>query len=181
MSISKPVMSYPSAAPPYAPDRLLLWRHTTRAQCFCVLTHLDQVMPCKDSQELLSQTFPEVLERVTDTQFVTSAVSFLPPVLWSLNRSLNPSTADLACSITVSFIFNKNKHERSIRQVHSVPSVNTSMRWSDVWYLFGKSSGICLNLLKWVWLMIMSWLHGNFHPEAKTFLLKSLKDFFSPT
>ncbi|KAL7864452.1 hypothetical protein AOLI_G00158720 [Acnodon oligacanthus] len=76
-------------------DVKALERHSTEAKLFWVLTHLEQVMPCKDSNWLLSQTFPKVYGRVSNTQCVTSAVSFLPLHMKSSTKSLNLPTSAL--------------------------------------------------------------------------------------
>ncbi|TNN82345.1 hypothetical protein EYF80_007466 [Liparis tanakae] len=50
--------------------KLLLRQALTLAIDFCSLAHPNQVMPCKGSYWLLSQTFPEVIGGVTSTLHV---------------------------------------------------------------------------------------------------------------
>lgn len=50
-----------------------LWLHS-----FCALAHLDQMMSCKDSYWLLSQTFPEMIGGVTKHS-ARDLYSELPP------------------------------------------------------------------------------------------------------
>lgn len=57
---------------------LLLWEMHALVHYFCALAHPCQVITCKGNYWLLSQTFPEVIGRVTSTQHVTSTMSFLP-------------------------------------------------------------------------------------------------------
>lgn len=55
---------------------LLLLEQHELTHIFCSLAHPNQVMSCKDNDWLLSQTFPEMIGGVTNTQHVISTMSF---------------------------------------------------------------------------------------------------------
>lgn len=68
--------SHPPAGLRNCPDRLLLLERHEVTHFFCSLAHPNQVMSCKDNYWLLSQTFPEMIGRVMNTQHVISTMSF---------------------------------------------------------------------------------------------------------
>lgn len=68
--------SHPPARLRNCPHRLLLLELHELTHIFCSLAHPNQVMSCKDNYWLLSQTFPEMIGRVMNTQHVISTMSF---------------------------------------------------------------------------------------------------------
>lgn len=68
--------SHPPVGRRNCPIRLLLLELHDLTHIFCSLAHPNQVMSCKDNYWLLSQTFPEMIGGVMNTQHVISTMSF---------------------------------------------------------------------------------------------------------
>lgn len=68
--------SHPPVALRNCASWLLLLELHRLTHVFCSLAHPNQVMPCKGNYWLLSQTFPEIIGGVMNTQHVISTMSF---------------------------------------------------------------------------------------------------------